>query len=94
MKWEHVLKVLDPKTAVREVHISLVDKELVIKDTPDGRRETYMIDTAGAKVVYMPFTGGGPFDKSRQSGADYTKTAPFDCTAEYLGDCRENNIYQ
>ena len=69
MKWEHVIHSIDPKTAVREVHIALEDKEVVIKETPDGRRETYEIDTKGSKF-----------------GADYTKPAPFDCTAEYWGD--------
>ena len=87
MQWEHVIHSIDPKTAVREVHIALEDKEVVIKETPDGRRETYEIDTKGSKLLYLPHDGKfrSPLEPLA-SGADYTKPAPFDCTAEYWGD--------
>jgi hypothetical protein len=88
MKWEHVIHSVDPKTAVREVHIVLEDKEIVIKETADGRKEISELATNGAQfrsplqytVMWLPL------DETRPCGADYTKPAPFDCTAEYWGD--------
>ena len=87
MQLEHVIHSIDPKTAVREVHIALEDKEVVIKETPDGRRETYEIDTKGSEFrsplqyTIMWF----PLDDRQPIRADYTKTVPFDGTVDYFG---------
>lgn len=91
MKWEHVIKSIDPATVVREVHVTMGDKELVMIETPDGRRETYTIDAKGSKIVYMPQDGvfRTPFEPLG-SGVDFTKVAPFDCTHEYIGDGTPN----
>lgn len=78
MKWEHVYKVLNPETAVREVHVALQDKELIITETPDGRKKTYTVDKNNNKEYFLPVSDYTSY------GCDYTKVVGFDCTVEYI----------